>query len=61
MDPVIREKARGHYGGFSWTRYPGIEAARQFVKGSMPRPSIHHLVGLTPTEAGPGRMTFPCL
>ncbi len=29
-----------------------------FVRGELPRPPIHHLTGLTPTETGLGTMTF---
>ncbi len=31
---------------------------RRAVRGEAPRPPIHHLTGLRPTEAGLGRMTF---
>jgi len=58
LEPVIVEPVRGHFGDFSWTRFSGMESARRFVKGSMPKPPIHHLIGLTPTEAGLGTMTF---
>ena len=58
MDPIIKETVRGVYGDFSWAKVPGLESARRFVAGSMPKPPIHHLIGLTPTEAGLGTMTF---
>ena len=58
MEAFTEEPVRGSYGDFSWVKYAGIETARRFVQGTFPRPPIHHLVGLTPTEAGIGSMTF---
>lgn len=56
MQPITSEPVRGTIGG--WSRRSGLEAARMFVQGRLPKPPIHHLVGLTPTQAGLGAMTF---
>jgi uncharacterized protein (TIGR00369 family) len=58
MEPITSEPLRGNIGDLAWTRLAGIEAARMFVRGDLPRPPIHHLVGLTPTQTGLGTMTF---
>lgn len=58
MQPITSEPVRGTIGGVAWSTLSGIEAARLFVQGRLPRPPIHHLVGLTPTQAGLGAMTF---
>lgn len=58
MQPITSEPVRGTIGDMSWLRLPGLEAAQLFVRGRLPRPPIHHLIGMTPTEAGLGTMTF---
>jgi uncharacterized protein (TIGR00369 family) len=58
MDTIINEKVRGLYGDRSWAKLHGLETVRLFVNGDYPRPPIHHLTGLTATEAGLGSMTF---
>ena len=58
MEPIINEPVRGTIGDMSFLRLPGLDAMRRAVRGEAPRPPIHHLTGLRPTEAGLGRMTF---
>jgi uncharacterized protein (TIGR00369 family) len=58
MERITNETLRGSIGELAWTRLTGIEAARLFVRGKLPAPPIHHLVGLTPTQTGLGTMTF---
>ncbi len=58
MEPMINEPVRGTIGDMSFLRLPGLDAMRRAVRGEAPRPPIHHLTGLRPTEAGLGRMTF---
>lgn len=54
MQSIIDEPVRGVFGDFSWLRLSGFGACRLFVRGELPAPPIHHLTGLTPTEAGLG-------
>ena len=58
MQSIIDEPVRGVFGDFSWLRLSGLDACRMFARGELPAPPIHHLTGLTPTEAGLGTMTF---
>lgn len=58
MEPITSEPLRGTIGDVSWLSLSGLEAARLFVRGRLATPPIHHLVGLTPTQAGLGSMTF---
>ncbi len=58
MDSIINEPVRGTIGDMSFLAVPGIDALRRAVRGEAPRPPIHHLTGITPTEVGLGKMTF---
>lgn len=55
---IPHEDVRGTWGSFSFASSSGLEMARAFARGDYPYPPIHHLTGLTPTEAGLGSMTF---
>lgn len=56
--PIWEEPVRGSFGDPSMLALPGIERMRRTVRGKWPRPPIHHLTGLTPTESGFGTSTF---
>lgn len=53
-----REPARGHFGSASIVAMDGLARQRHFVSGEAKPPAIHHLIGMTPTRAAPGRATF---
>lgn len=53
-----REPARGHFGSASLLVMDGLARQRHFVSGEAKPPAIHHLIGMTPTRAAPGRATF---
>ncbi len=55
---ITNEPVRGSWGSFAFAKTSGLEMARAFARGEYPYPPIHHLTGLTPTEAGLGSMTF---
>ena len=56
---IWREHPRGGYPDPRiFLGYPGIEQIRAFFRGLAPKPPIHHLTGLVPTEVGPGTATF---
>lgn len=57
-EPFTREPVRGLIGDVSFLQFPGLEAARMLTRGKFPLPPMHHLVGLTPTQAGIGTMTW---
>lgn len=56
--PFEGEELRGTIGDVSGFADPGLEFAKRSVRGDAPAPPIHHLVGLTPTDAGIGKATF---
>ncbi len=58
MDPIVNEPVRGTIGDLTHLSLPGLEAMRRSVRGLAPKPPIHHLFGLTPTEVGLGTSTF---
>ncbi len=58
MEPMTSEPVRGTIGDMSFLAVPGIESLRRAVRGEAPRPPIHHLTGITPTQVGLGTMTF---
>jgi uncharacterized protein (TIGR00369 family) len=58
MKPFTTEPLRGAIAVAPAAGLSGLEAARLFVQGSWPKPPIHHLLGLTPTQTGLGAMTF---
>ncbi|MDX1659249.1 MAG: PaaI family thioesterase [Nitriliruptorales bacterium] len=53
-----RESPRGHYGSPSILAMDGLARQRHFTSGAAKPPAVHHLFGLTPTRASPGRATF---
>jgi uncharacterized protein (TIGR00369 family) len=55
---IWKEPARGGYPGPDVMGLSGLERLRGWVKGRMPTPPIHHLIGLRPVEAGIGTCTF---
>lgn len=55
---VVDEPVRGTVGDFGVFALPGLEVTRRAAAGKLAPPPIHHLVGLTPTEAGLGKATF---
>ena len=57
-ESIVDEPVRGVIGDMSFLARPGLESMRRAVRGEVSRPPIHHLTGLTPTEAGLGTMTF---
>lgn len=58
MKRMIDEPLRGTIGDVSSLRLSGLDAMRRAVRRQAPPPPMHHLTGLTPTEAGLGTMTF---
>ena len=56
--PLGGEEPRGTIGETSGFADPGLDHAKRWVRGEAPSPPMHHLVGLTPTEAGIGKATF---
>lgn len=56
--PIIEEPVRGVIGDLTGFRLPGLDAMRRAARGAAPAPPIHHLIGLTPAQAGLGSMTF---
>lgn len=55
---VWQEPVRGGFPPPELFGLTGLEQMRSFVRGQTPRPPIHHLTGLRPTEADPGSVTF---
>lgn len=55
---IWREPVRGGYPGSALIGLSGLERLRAWVKGRMPNPPIHHLIGLRPVEVGIGTCTF---
>jgi uncharacterized protein (TIGR00369 family) len=58
MEPIVSEPVRGTIGDTTALKLPGLEAMRRAVRGAGPKPPMHHLMGLTPTEVGLGTATF---
>jgi uncharacterized protein (TIGR00369 family) len=59
IEPAIwTEPVRGGYPDPRLLGYSGIEQLRSWFRGLAPKPPIHHLTGMLPTEAGPGTATF---
>lgn len=52
------EPSRGGYPDPALLARPGLEQVRAFLTGHAPKPPIHHLTGMRPTEVGPGLSTF---
>ena len=52
------EPVRGVIGNVGVLKYRGIQATRMFIKGELPPPPIHHLIGMRPTSVGPGTVTW---
>jgi uncharacterized protein (TIGR00369 family) len=55
---ITTEPVRGIFGDPSFVATPGFESMRRVLRGEFARPPIHHLLGLTPAEAGLGKATF---
>jgi uncharacterized protein (TIGR00369 family) len=56
---VWREPARGGYPDPRiFLSLSGLDQMRSFFAGKAPRPPIHYLTGMRPTEVGPGTSTF---
>ena len=53
-----QEPVRGGYPDPELLGLPGVEQLRAFLDESAPKPPIHHLVGMGPTEVGLGSATF---
>lgn len=59
LHPAIwKEPVRGGYPDPALFGLSGIEQLRTYFRGVTPKPPIHHLTGMCPTEAGPGSATF---
>src|SRR6266704_3209161 len=56
--PVWEEPVRGTFGDPSGLRLTGVERMRATIRRASAPPPIHHLTGLTPTDAGYGSSTF---
>lgn len=52
------EPVRGTFGDPGWLALSGLEAMGRAVRGEIAPAPIHHLMGLRPSDVGPGRMTF---
>jgi uncharacterized protein (TIGR00369 family) len=59
VEPAIwREPVRGGYPDPMLFGLSGVEQLRSFFREAAPRPPIHYLTGMIPTEVGPGSATF---
>lgn len=58
MKPIWEEPAQGAFPGPIFLGWSGLEQIRSFIRGVSPRPPIHYLTGMRPTEASPGGATF---
>jgi uncharacterized protein (TIGR00369 family) len=59
IEPAIwREPFRGGFPDPRIIGLSGIEQIRTYFRGVVPRPPLHHLTGMLPTEAGHGTATF---
>jgi uncharacterized protein (TIGR00369 family) len=59
IEPAIwLEPARGGYPDPRILGLSGLEQLRAYFRDVAPKPPIHHLTGMIPTEAGPGSSTF---
>ena len=56
--PIWEEPVRGTFGDPSSLALSGVDRMRRTIRGEFPKPPIHHLTGLTPTESGFGTSTF---
>src|SRR5918992_1199551 len=58
----VDEPVRGGYPDPSLLSMPGLDRVRARFDEQMPRPPIHHLLGLEPVSASPAAVTFtmPC-
>lgn len=61
-DPLRRELEGEVLPQEEFERRSGLEILRDVINGELPRPPIHHLTGLRPTEAGEGEAVavLPC-
>jgi uncharacterized protein (TIGR00369 family) len=41
----------------AWSQLPGLEIVERQIRGELPRPAIHRLTGIRPTEVGEGAAT----
>ena len=55
---MIDEPHRGAIGDLRWFQRSGIETIREMITGNLPGPPPSRLIGLRPTDVGPGRVTF---
>lgn len=55
---ILDEPPRGAFLPPSVLGLSGIEQMRTGIEGRWPRPPMHHLTGVRPTEIGPGTSTF---
>jgi uncharacterized protein (TIGR00369 family) len=59
IEPAIwKEPSRGGYPDPRLIGLTGLEQIRSWFRGVVPKPPIHHLTGMLPTEAGHGTATF---
>jgi uncharacterized protein (TIGR00369 family) len=59
IEPAIwREPVRGAYPDLKVMGLSGLEQLRRFIRLQGPKPPIHYLTGMRPTEIGPGTSTF---
>jgi hypothetical protein len=58
MTYIISEPFRGSNGDLRVLTKPGLDTFRRYVRQEFPGPPIARLVGLQPTEAGLGKVTF---
>jgi len=56
--PVWKEPIRGGYPDISWLGLPGADRMGAEARLAIPRSPMHHLVGLRPLEAEPGRVAY---
>ena len=55
---VWQEPVRGGYPDLRLLALPGLEQMRAYLRGLAPKPPIHHLTGMRPTEVGVGSAVF---
>ncbi len=55
---MLREPVRGGFPEPSFHALPGIDRARAYLRGLVPRPPLSHLVGYRVTQVGPGSATL---
>src|SRR5688500_20367020 len=59
--PMQGEAVRGGFPDPGFGSLPGVDRARAYLQLFVPRPPLHHLIGLRPSQIGPGsaNLTMP--